>query len=300
MHLFVLFGRLTHPGHLKGCIEKRINYINKRFPIIVDVVELFIGTSGWSYPAWAGPFYPENLPNTRWLERYSKVFDYVEVDSSFYAIPSPIRTKKWYKLTPDNFRFTAKMPQAITHEKAFYNVDRELEFTYASMSQLKDKLLCLLIQMPPSISYDKGFKAFRNFMRVIDPRFRYAVEVRHRSWFNDNFLEFLQGEKVALVWNQLDAIQAPSATTTDFIYIRLIGDRSIRDQDFGRIQKNREPEMRYWADELSRVSGMKIGIVAANNHYAGFGPGTANIFRRLMGLQELQFLEEEQAKLTDF
>ncbi|HEX9677939.1 DUF72 domain-containing protein [Nitrososphaera sp.] len=88
------------------------------------MVEVLVGCSGWSYTSWVGPFYPRGTPQTRWLEYYSKVFDYVEVDSTFYSIPSPIRTKKWARTTPENFRFTAKFPKIITHDKAFYNVNR--------------------------------------------------------------------------------------------------------------------------------------------------------------------------------
>ena len=265
-------------------------------------MHLHVGCSGWSYTAWVGPFYPRGLPQTKWLENYSKLFDYVEVDSSFYSIPSPIRTTKWSKVTPANFRFTTKMPKLITHDKVFYNVDRELELFYGAMTPLKDKLLCVLIQLPSSITYKSGTATFKNFMRIADPQFRYAIEVRHNSWFNDDFYEYLSAENVCLVWNQLDTIQAPPVLTTNFAYLRFIGDRSISEHDFGCIQKDRLAEMQYWAAELKRAKNtrmVKIGIVAANNHYAGFGPGTAGQFRKMLGL-ERQVQEEKQLTLSEF
>lgn len=135
---------------------------------------------------------------------------------------------------------------------------------------------------------------------MTNPRYRYAVEVRHRSWFDDEFHSFLRKVNVALVWNQLDAIQAPPVVTTDFVYIRLIGDRSIQEHDFGRIQKDRIHEMEFWADELEKLPGsVKIGVVAANNHYAGFGPGTASTFRAMIGLPEAK-VGSAQTSLADF
>jgi uncharacterized protein YecE (DUF72 family) len=103
------------------------------------------------------------------------------------------------------------------------------------------------------------------------------------------------------VWSQQDAIQTPPELTTDFIYIRLIGDRSIDEKDFGKIQKDRQKEMEYWAKQVKNAqSRVKFGIVAANNHYAGFGPATANGFRKLMGMPEVVWEEKKQAELDRF
>ena len=148
--------------------------------------ELYVGCSGWSYTAWQGSFYPRGLEQTKWLSHYAENFDYVEIDSTFYSIPSPFRVKKWAHATPANFRFSAKMPKVITHVKAMTDALRELELFYSAMMPLKDKLLALLIQLPPSISFKGGFKALQNFARILDPKFRYAIEVRHPSWFNQN------------------------------------------------------------------------------------------------------------------
>ncbi|MFZ0649145.1 MAG: DUF72 domain-containing protein, partial [Nitrososphaeraceae archaeon] len=86
-----------------------------------------IGCSGWSYTSWEGPFYPPNLENSDWLRFYSQVFDYVEIDSSFYRILNQFMVKNWVKRTPDNFRFTAKFPKVITHDKLLVDVEEEVE-----------------------------------------------------------------------------------------------------------------------------------------------------------------------------
>ncbi len=271
--------------------------------------ELRIGCTGWSYTPWVGAFYPPRLEQSKWLQHYSSIFDYVEVDSTFYSLPNLFTVKRWAANTPIDFRFTAKMHRAITHAKAMYNCEQQLEAFYSALAPLKEKLLCILVQLPPSISYKTGFKTLQNFASILDRQYRYAVEVRHPSWFNDNFYDFLKQEKICLVWNQLDDIKAPPILTTDFIYLRLIGDRSISEHEFGRIQKDRSLEMQAWAAEVKRdmVMGsgsgaLKIGIVAANNHYAGFGAATANTFRKMIGLSELQFANTEkvQSRLTDF
>jgi uncharacterized protein YecE (DUF72 family) len=249
-----------------------------------------------------GPFYPKGLPQTEWLKHYASIFDFVEVDSTFYNIPSPFRVKKWAVNTPPHFRFTAKMSRVITHDKALFDCLRELEMFYSAMAPLKAKTMALLIQLPPSIGFKSGFKVLQNFVGTLDKRYRYALEVRQNTWFNDDLYKFLKKEDICLAWSVRDEVSTPPVVTTDFVYLRFIGDRSIQDHEFGKIQKDRTQEMEQWAAELNKaIDGLSFGIVAQNNHYAGFGPGSVNIFRRILGMQELQFAgEESQSKLTDF
>jgi uncharacterized protein YecE (DUF72 family) len=261
-------------------------------------LQYYIGCSGWSYTSWRGPFYPKNIENPKWLNYYSRVFDYVEVDSSFYRIPNEFMVKNWYKSTLQNFKFTAKFPKVITHDKKLRNIDEDqLDYFFDSISELKEKLLALLIQLPPSVEIVEGLDALRNILPHLDKGFRYAVEVRHRSWFQDLAYNFFANNDMCLVWSQLAEIRTPPVVTSDFVYIRFIGDRSIiQEKDFGRIQIDRIKEMKKVArnfkeDETNEgyLSNVKLAIVAANNHYAGFGPGTVNIFRQLLGLREVNW-----------
>ena len=205
-------------------------------------------------------------------------------------------TKSWYNRTPENFRFTAKFPKVITHDKRLMNIDEnQLEYFFDAISELKGKLLALLIQLPPSIQIVEGLEALRNILPYLDKGFRYAVEVRHRSWFQDLAYNFFAMNNICLVWSQLAEIRTPPIVTSDFVYVRFIGDRSIQEKDFGRIQIDRIKEMRKVArnfkDETNegKLSGVHRAIIAANNHYAGFGPGTVNIFRQLLGLEEVRW-----------
>ncbi len=171
------------------------------------------------------------------------------------------------------------------------------------MTPLANKLCCLLLQLPPSMTMKEGLKKLKTL--PLDKRFRYAVEARHKSWFDDEVYSFLKKNEICLVWSQLAEIQTPPVVTTDFIYLRFIGDRSIDEKDFGMIQKDRIKEMEYWASVVVKKAqkddkNLKRGLVAANNHYAGFGPGTANIFRKMLGLQEAVFEEKKQTTLSDF
>jgi uncharacterized protein YecE (DUF72 family) len=262
-----------------------------------------IGCSGWSYTSWKGPFYPPNLDNSDWLRFYSQVFDYVEIDSSFYSIPSQLMVKNWVKKTPDNSRFTAKFPQVITHDKRLVDVEEEVELFLKNIKPLEEKTLALLIQLPPSMEIMPGLESLRNFLPLLDDGFRYAVEVRHHSWFQDLAYNFFADNDICLVWSQLAQLSTPPIVTTDFLYVRFIGDRSISEKDFGIIQRDRVSEMNNWASEIKNVEEGKergrssgevsLAMIAANNHYAGFGPGTVNIFRNMVGQTELSWQDQE-------
>jgi len=117
-------------------------------------MKLYVGCSGWSYDAWEGHFYPKKIDSKNYLSYYSKVFDYVEIDSSFYRIPNRNMALRWASITPPNFRFTAKFPQVVTHDTRLGGgLDYLLQF-FEVMNPLKTKLLCLLMQLPPSLKVE--------------------------------------------------------------------------------------------------------------------------------------------------
>jgi uncharacterized protein YecE (DUF72 family) len=269
-------------------------------------LKFYIGCSGWSYSAWKGPFYPPNLESSEWLKYYSQIFDYVEVDSSFYRIPNQFMVKNWLKKTPDNFRFTAKFPKVITHDKHLVDVDKEVEVFLNNIEPLHEKTLALLIQLPPSMEIMSGLEGLRQLVPLLDKGFRYAVEVRNLSWFQDLAYNFFADNNICMVWSQLAGMRTPPIVTTDFLYVRFIGDRSIDEKDFGKIQKDRVSEMRKWARRVKRVEKergkeeeISLAMIAANNHYAGFGPGTVNIFRKMVGLSEISWTYEGPQERTD-
>lgn len=194
---------------------------------------------------------------------------------------------RWARNTPSDMRFTAKFPSVVTHDTRLGGGLPALEEFFNVMKPLESKLLCLLIQLPPSLKKEEGLPKLERLISVLWKKYRYAIEVRHDSWFSKDVYELLKNNKICLIWSQLDTIQTPPEITTDFVYLRFIGDRSIDDKDFGRIQKDRIKEMERWAALVKKLpSKVQFGIVAANNHYAGFGPATVNTFRKMLGMKE--------------
>jgi len=197
----------------------------------------------------------------------------------------------WERRTPKNFKFTAKFPKVITHDKRFKNVQKELSLFYQRMEPLKDKLLALLIQLPPSYELKEGLDDLRSYDFFFEDEYRYAIEVRHPSWFSDLAYNFFRNSNISLVWSQMDKLQTPPIVTSDFVYLRLIGDRRLSEDQFGKIQIDRSNEIKKWADKFDEIrqneKNVKMAIVAANNHYGGFGPGTVNMFREIMEMEPL-------------
>ena len=215
------------------------------------------------------------MASKEYLKYYGKVFDYVELDSSFYHTPTPLMTSRWRKMTTDNFKFTTKVPQSITHEKRLgARSDDDLHYFHNAIALLGPKLGCILFQLPPSLTKDEGLKKLQNI--PFDKRFRYAIEARHKSWFDEEVCSFLKKNDLCIAWSQLAEIQTPPVVTTDFIYLGFIGDRSIPGDEFGKIQKDRTEEMKSWANVINKAAKgrkLKSGFVAANNHYARFWSG---------------------------
>ena len=175
----------------------------------------------------------------------------------------------------------------------------ELDQFFEAFRPLSNKTLALLIQLPPSMQVHEGLQGLRDLIPILDQRFRYAVEVRHQSWFQDLSYDFFTSHQICLVWSQLAEMKTPPIVTSDFLYVRFIGDRSI--EDFGKIQIDRMVDMQNWAESIQTLQNderIRLAIVAANNHYAGFSPGTVNIFRNMLGLPEANWHErkEEQEK----
>ena len=254
-------------------------------------MNLYVGCSGWSYKGWIGTFYPYSLENKNWLPYYSKFFKFVEVDSTFYSIPSRFIVKGWKDKTPDDFKFVLKFPKVITHEKKMHkgDVSKDLSVFFNNIGPIVDKTLLLLIQLPPYLTENKYFDSLQNMVNILDNKFKYAIEFRDSSWFNDKIYDFLKDNKIALTWSVRDELKTPPIVTSGQIYIRFIGDRSIDDKEFGKIVKDRKKEMVEYVDILNKtdLEGYQNIAIAFNNHFAGFGPQSANTFLKLMDKPEI-------------
>ena len=259
-----------------------------------------IGCTGWSYKGWSGTFYPRTLKSTDWLEYYAKIFDMTEINSTFYKIPSQEIVRKWNADTPKHFRFTAKFPSVITHEKRLDNVNSEIFSFLASLSPIYEKVSALVLQLPPSLSFDEAKPRLIDLFEMLPKDFKYPIEGRHSSWFSNEAVEFLRERKHCLVWNDVHGVYNPMPITGDYLYIRLIGDRSIPDSEFGKVQKNKKTIIESLANKIKKIENIPLAMIMTNNHFEGFGPASANTLRIEFGMRELIWDEKIQKTLGTF
>jgi uncharacterized protein YecE (DUF72 family) len=263
--------------------------------------KLRVGCSGWGYDDWVGPFYPPGTQKSEYLRQYATAFDLVEIDSSFYNLPSQATVSAWRRAVPDGFLFTAKFPKRITHDLKLVKVEEPLARVYKSMGELGEKLGMLVVQLPPSIRYDKHWDTVKAFVGLLDPKIHHAIEFRSQSWFREDVSDLLREHGVAMVWSHNQFMTTPAVVTTDFAYVRLVGGRDI--DKFDRIVKDRSAEMKDWHSRLESVtSELARAFVILNNHYAGFSPASVNQFRRMAGLGEVAFpvSRSMQKSLSEF
>ena len=264
-------------------------------------MQIKIGCTGWSYPGWSGKFYPKNLKSSDWLKYYSKIFDITEINSTFYKIPDQVTTQKWNADTPRHFRFTAKFPSIITHEKRLDRVNSEVFSFLASIAPIHQKIMALVLQLPPSLSFEEAKPRLSELFDLLPDDFMYPIEGRHKSWFSQDAIEFLKQKNYCLVWNDVSGVNNPMPiTSSKFLYLRLIGDRSIPDSEFGKVSINRDEEIKNWADNLQKIRDVPLAMVVTNNHYEGFSPVTANTLRMQLGMRELIWEEKMQKTLGTF
>lgn len=184
-------------------------------------VEIHIGTSGWSYDHWRGPFYPEHHSDSRMLDYYAQRLGCVEINSSFYHLPAAQTLQHWYDSTPDKFLFAVKASRYITHMKKLRDAEATVPALLGRVGTLGDKLGPILFQLPPHWRFNATRLA--GFLDGLSPEFRYAFEFRDRSWINDHTCELLSAHAAAFCIYELDGFLAPQQVTSDFVYVRLHG-----------------------------------------------------------------------------
>jgi uncharacterized protein YecE (DUF72 family) len=248
--------------------------------------KLRVGTQGWNYDAWVGPFYPEGTRAADFLTVYARAFDTVEVDSTFYAIPAVKTVRGWARRTPDDFVFSLKLPQEITHERRLRNVDDPTKEFFDTVRELGPKLGSILIQLGPDFGPTE-LPAVAQFLPKLPRDIRFAIEFRQRGWIHDGVLALLSEHNVALAltdgrWIQRkQMLQLAARPTADFRYVRLMGpDQSI--VDYSRIQVDRTRELETWSIPLA-ADDERDTFVYVNNHFAGHSPQSARDLQRLLG-----------------
>jgi uncharacterized protein YecE (DUF72 family) len=239
---------------------------------------LYLGTSGWSYADWEGTLYPEGLPSGSRLAEYVKSFATVEIDSTFYGTPRRSTVQNWREVAPDGFLFAAKFPQEVTHERNLVGAEAEVETFVSTMAGFEDRLGPLLVQLPPSFDVE-GMGVLEDFLGRLPEGFRYAVEVRHRSWLGSDLPQMLGERGAALTLIDYPGMPRMEEATADFSYIRWLGDRREFPSGHTRLRKERDDDLSWWSDLVGRFLGEGRAVFAyANNHYQNHSPSTLQRF----------------------
>jgi uncharacterized protein YecE (DUF72 family) len=231
-----------------------------------------VGTSGWSYKGWKGSFYPQKLPQDEMLGFYASRFPTVEVNNSFYRIPSEKVLMGWAERVPPDFRFVLKASRRITHNSRLAGEDGSLEYFLRAINPLGDRLGPTLFQLPPTFKKDAG--RLRDFLARLPKRWMAAVEFRHASWFDDEVYDLLRSRDVALVAVDEDEGEgkgAPLVPTASWGYFRLR--RTAYDTN----------ALEAWAGRIQRAEWTDAYVFLKHEDGSPRGPGAAEDLKRILG-----------------
>ena len=248
---------------------QRTTVNGKRLP------QIHIGTSGWIYDHWGKVFYPKECPKTKWLEFYVTHFGTVELNASFYRLPKPQTFENWRKRTPDSFLWAVKANRFITHIKRLKDAEEPLERFHGSVEMLKEKLGPILIQLPPSLSFDEA--VLSNFCQHLKGNYRYALEVRHPSWAQERAIDILRDNNIALcISDTAGRYPYIEEDTATFIYIRLHGSKKLYASEYS------EEELEAYARKIRDWS--RDTYLYFDNDYGGYAIKNAKRLKEILGL----------------
>jgi uncharacterized protein YecE (DUF72 family) len=214
---------------------------------------IWIGTSGWTYGDWRGPFYPEDLPKRRWLEWYGTQFLTTEVNGSFYRTPSLEAVEAWRDQTPDDFLFAWKASKFITHWKRLSEASQNsIELMETRLKVLGPKVGPVLFQLPARFKANR--ERLASFLKMLPKRYKYAFEFRDASWYEPAILDVLRDRNVALCLSDHHDAPAPWEVTAGHVYIRGHGPTGQ--------YKDRYPlkTLRQWAAEIAKWRRRRLTV----------------------------------------
>lgn len=265
---------------------------------LTDQQKIRIGTCAWNFQDWQPTFYPADLPESHWLEFYARYFPAVEIDSTFYRVPAPDIVRRWAELTSANFRFSCKLPRAITHVCRLRDCTNELSDFMRAMEPLGTRLHVVLIQLPPAFSPQDDKPALRAFLRQLPKEVRFAIEFRHPGWHRPQVISLLEKYRVAWVWADTSALNERNLApfeflprTADFVYLRLLGDYATKYgsdgnhlHQYGKLLWKREAALESWALRIERhLKEVRSVWAFVGNHFEGFAPETCQRLAQRLG-----------------
>jgi len=243
-------------------------------PIIAanNATQYYIGCSGWYYNHWHSLFYPAELPKSEWLPFYAKQFNTVELNSSFYHIPSEETLKKWRESTPDNFVFSVKVSRFITHIKKLKNSELALNKFLYRASILQNKLGPLLYQLPPKMKRDDDILC--EFISLLPGCYRHVFEFRHKSWLNISVFNILRRYNIGFCICDMPDIDCPLITTSDFAYFRFHGSQKLYSSHYSN------NELSQWSQKIIQLSQkVKAIYIYFNNDAEAFAINNAQTLK---------------------
>ncbi len=231
-------------------------------------MRLRVGTSGYNFDEWKGSFYPEKFPAAKMLAYYAERLETVEINYTFYRMPSPKTVARWDATVPEGFTFVLKVSQKITHFKRLNEIENELKYFCDTALGLKGKLGPLLFQLPPN--FKKDAERLRTTLELIPAEIRAAWEFRNASWFDDEVYQILRNKNAALVVADTEEGTTPEVATADWGYLRL------RDEGYG------EEDLKRWVERIKTLgAAWKDAYVFFKHEEAGLGPAFAKQFASL-------------------
>ncbi len=243
---------------------------------------LHIGTSGWSYAHWAGPFYPQETKPDKYLEFYQTRFDCTELNSCFYHLPREETVAGWMRRTPESFRFCLKLSRFITHQRRLKQIDEAMAKFFGLFDSMIPRLGPVLVQLPPGLSYDLPLLAdFLQLTKESYPSYRFAIEARHPSWFRSEFSDLLSHYRTTFVIAD-SGYRFPEReiVTSHEVYLRFHGREQLYASDYP------EPVLRDFADKIRdwMEEGKEVWVFF-NNDFQGYAVKNALQLKNMLELQ---------------
>jgi uncharacterized protein YecE (DUF72 family) len=276
---------------------------------------LLVGTSSWSSPDWCGSFYPDLTESGEMIQVYSSKLPTVEIDATWYRMPSPKMVEAWKSKTPGGFVFSAKVPKVISHEKYLEGCEAELNEFISVMSGLGDRLGPMILQFPyvakgkDPQEYKTGadfIRRLEGFVKLLPTEFKWGIEIRNSLWVQPPLLDILRSRGISLVfidYYTMDPLpklaDRKEVFTAPFVYVRFLGNRKemdaavklaqesgLRKREFESILKDRTGHMKPWIPPIKQLLAKGNPVyIYFNNHYAGYAPGSVELFEKLFNAE---------------
>ena len=238
-------------------------------------MKLYIGTSGWVYRHWRGIFYPEGLAQAKWLEFYNQYFTTVELNNSFYHLPSEKAFAAWRERSSEGFVYAVKVSRLITHLKKLRNVEGALENFLSRAQILREKLGPLLYQLPPNMP--RNDRVLEAFLQLLPPGLCHVFEFRNESWFDEGVFALLRQHQIGFCVYDMPEFTTPIVATADFAYIRFHGSSELYGSCYS------DAELEGWAKRIAELGQDLTSVyIYFNNDAEAFAVSNAKTLAELL------------------